>query len=69
MIAVCRDDHLAHHDACAVPSPGVVAMVRQVRDLGIRTALVTSKIRGSAEHGIRRLGLEARSVASSAPTR
>jgi len=59
MIAVCRDDNLAHHDARAIPFPGVVAMVRQVQDLGFRTALVTSKIRDSAERGIRLLGLEA----------
>jgi phosphoglycolate phosphatase-like HAD superfamily hydrolase len=34
-------------------------MVREVRDLGFRTALVTSKIRDSAGHGLRLLGLEA----------
>jgi pyrophosphatase PpaX len=41
-----------------VAFPGVVQMVREVRGLGLGTAVVTSKIRHSAERGLRVLGLE-----------
>ena len=58
MIAVYRDYNLAHHDARVVPFPGVVSMVREVKGLGLGTALVTSKIRDSALRGMTVLGLE-----------
>jgi pyrophosphatase PpaX len=59
MIAVYREYNLRHHDARAVPFPGVASMVNSARGLGFRTALVTSKLRDSACRGIRLLGLEA----------
>jgi pyrophosphatase PpaX len=58
MVAVYRGYNLTHHDARAVPFPGVVAMVHAVRARGLGTAVVTSKIRDSAERGVRVLGLE-----------
>jgi pyrophosphatase PpaX len=58
LIETYRDYNLANHDDSVSAYPGVVAMVRRIRAAGRRTGLVTSKLRGGAERGLRTLGLE-----------
>ncbi len=58
MIATYRDYNLAHHDARVLPYPGIVDMVREVRQAGFRTGLVTSKNRTGALRGLRLCGLD-----------
>jgi pyrophosphatase PpaX len=57
MIATYRDYNLSNHDRAVRPYPGVVELVRRLRDDGLRTGLVTSKQRTGAERGLRSLGL------------
>jgi len=45
------------HDEHARPFPGIVEMLRTLRERGARLAIVTGKGRGSADISIRRLGL------------
>lgn len=57
MIATYREYNIANHDRMVRPYPGVVDVVRRLRDDGLRTGLVTSKQRSGAERGLRLLGL------------
>jgi len=56
-IATYREYNLANHDARVTAYPGVVEMVRRIRDAGHRTALVTSKNRYGADRGLTLVGL------------
>lgn len=56
-IATYREYNLANHDARVTAYPGVVDMVRRIREAGHRTALVTSKNRYGAERGLNLVGL------------
>lgn len=56
-IATYREYNLANHDARVSAYPGVVEMVRRIREAGHRTALVTSKNRYGAERGLTLVGL------------
>lgn len=58
MIATYRDYNLAHHDSRVLPYPGIVDMVRAVRQAGFLTGLVTSKNRSGALRGLRLCGLD-----------
>jgi len=58
MIATYRDYNLAHHDTRILPYPGIVEMVRSVRQAGLLTGLVTSKNRTGALRGLRLCGLD-----------
>ena len=58
MIATYRDYNLAHHDTRILPYPGIVEMVRSVRQAGLLTGLVTSKNRAGALRGLRLCGLD-----------
>ena len=58
MIATYRDYNLAHHDTRVLPYPGIVEMVRTVRQAGLLTGLVTSKNRSGALRGLRLCGLD-----------
>lgn len=58
LVATYREYNLLNHDASVSAYPGVVEMVTAVRTRGLRTALVTSKNRGGAERGLRRIGLD-----------
>lgn len=58
LIDTYREYNLSHHDAMVTAYPGVVDMVRQVRNAGLRTGLVTSKNRPGALRGLRLVGLE-----------
>ena len=57
MIATYREYNLKHHDAMVQAYPGVVEMVRTIRDAGFRTGVVTSKNRPGALRGLRLIGL------------
>ena len=59
MVATYREYNLAHHDTMVTPYPGVVEMVRRIKQAGLRTGLVTSKNRPGALRGLRLIGLEA----------
>lgn len=56
-IATYREYNLANHDARVTAYPGVVDMVRRIREAGHRTALVTSKNRYGADRGLTLVGL------------
>ena len=58
MIATYREYNLSHHDAMVTAYPGVVEMVRAIRQSGLRTGVVTSKNRPGALRGLQRIGLE-----------
>jgi len=58
LIDTYREYNLSHHDTMVTAYPGVVAMVRQIRNSGFRTGLVTSKNRPGALRGLRLVGLE-----------
>jgi len=51
--------NLAHHDALVRPYDGIVDAVEKLKAAGKRLALVTSKVRGGAERGLRVAGLDA----------
>lgn len=57
-IATYREYNLTHHDARITAYPGAVAMVRALRDHGLRTGLVTSKNRAGAMRGLTLVGLD-----------
>jgi pyrophosphatase PpaX len=57
MIATYREYNLTHHDGMVTAYPGVVEMVRAIRQAGLRTGLVTSKNKPGAERGLRLVGL------------
>lgn len=52
MIATYREFNLARHDAWVRPYPGVIDAIRQLRDNGTGTGLVTSKNRNGALRGL-----------------
>ncbi len=56
-IATYREYNLTNHDSRVTAYPGVVDVVRRIRDAGYRTALVTSKNRQGAERGLALVGL------------
>jgi len=58
MIGTYREYNLAHHDSRVTAYPGVVEMVRALRQAGYRTGLVTSKNTPGAMRGLRLIGLE-----------
>jgi pyrophosphatase PpaX len=58
LIATYREYNLTHHDGMVTAYPGVVAMVRAVRQAGYRTGLVTSKNKPGAERGLKLVGLD-----------
>lgn len=58
LVATYREYNLTHHDANVSAYPGVVGMVRAIRDGGYRTGLVTSKNTSGAERGLRVVGLD-----------
>jgi pyrophosphatase PpaX len=51
--------NLEHHDALVRPYDGIVSAVEKLQAHGKRLALVTSKVRGGAERGLRVAGLTA----------
>lgn len=57
MIATYREYNLTHHAGMVTAYPGVVQMVRAIRQAGLRTGLVTSKNKPGAERGLRLVGL------------
>jgi pyrophosphatase PpaX len=57
LIATYREHNIANHDRAVSAYPDVVDVVREVRALGARTGLVTSKQRTGADRGLRFLGL------------
>jgi len=58
MLATYIDYNLEHHDSMAKPFPGVVEVVRTLRQRGAKLALVTSKMSRGANRGLQLLGLE-----------
>lgn len=58
MVATYREFNLAHHDARVSPYPGVVNVVRSLRQRSLRVGLVTSKNTAGARRGLRLVGLE-----------
>ena len=58
LIATYREYNLKHHDRMVTVYPGVVQVVRALRDGGIATGLVTSKNRAGALRGLTLVQLE-----------
>lgn len=58
LVATYREYNLRNHDAQIAPYPGVPPMVRAIREAGLRTALVTSKMHAGALRGLEVTGLE-----------
>lgn len=58
LVATYREFNLANHDAMAAAYPGVVDVLRQVRQRGIRFGLVTSKNQYGARLGLKLMGIE-----------
>lgn len=58
LIATYREYNLKHHDRMVTVYPGVVAVVRALKDEGISTGLVTSKNRSGALRGLTLAQLE-----------
>jgi pyrophosphatase PpaX len=59
LIATYREYNLTHHDRMVTVYPGVVDVVRVLKDDGITTGLVTSKNRAGAVRGLTLARLEA----------
>ena len=59
LIATYREYNLKHHDRMVTVYPGVVAVVRALKENGITTGLVTSKNRAGAVRGLTLVQLEA----------
>jgi pyrophosphatase PpaX len=59
LIATYREYNLTHHDRMVTVYPGVVDVVRALKDDGITTGLVTSKNRAGAVRGLTLAQLEA----------
>ena len=53
-----REHNRAAHDGMVTVFEGVEAMLTEIRERGIRTAIVTSKMRDAVERGLRLGGLE-----------
>jgi pyrophosphatase PpaX len=58
LIATYREYNLKHHDRMVTVYPGVVPVVRALKDDGIATGLVTSKNRAGAVRGLTLVQLE-----------
>jgi pyrophosphatase PpaX len=58
LVETYRAYNLANHDRMITPYPGVVDLVRTVRNTGLHTGVVTSKNREGAERGLRLVGLK-----------
>ncbi len=58
LIATYREYNLKHHDQMVRVYPGVVEAVREIREAGVRTGLVTSKNRRGALRGLTLVRLE-----------
>jgi pyrophosphatase PpaX len=58
LIATYREYNLKHHDRMVTVYPGVVAVVRELKQDGIATGLVTSKNRSGALRGLALAQLE-----------
>lgn len=58
MIETYRDYNVSNHDRRVRAYPGAVEAVRAVRAAGLRTGLVTSKMRSGADRGLRFLQLD-----------
>jgi len=58
LIATYREYNLKHHDRMVTVYPGVVDVVRQLKEDGIATGLVTSKNRSGAVRGLALAQLE-----------
>ena len=58
LIATYREYNLKHHDRMVTVYPGVVAVVRELKQYGIATGLVTSKNRSGALRGLALAQLE-----------
>ena len=52
LIATYREYNLKHHDSMVTVYPGVVDVVRELKQVGIGTGLVTSKNRSGAVRGL-----------------
>jgi pyrophosphatase PpaX len=59
LIATYREYNLKHHDRMVTVYPGVVEVVRTLKDRGLATGLVTSKNRSGALRGLTLAQLEA----------
>jgi pyrophosphatase PpaX len=59
LIATYREYNLKHHDRMVTVYPGVVEVVRALKDRGLATGLVTSKNRSGALRGLTLAQLEA----------
>ena len=57
LIATYREYNLAHHDRMVTIYPGVLEAMREVKEGGARTGLVTSKNQQGALRGLRLVGL------------
>ncbi|MDH5674163.1 MAG: HAD-IA family hydrolase [Myxococcales bacterium] len=57
LVACYRDYNLVHHDAMVQPYPGVGAMLEGLQALGVRLAIVTSKVSELARRGLECCGL------------
>jgi pyrophosphatase PpaX len=57
LIATYREYNLEHHDRMVTVYPGVVEVVRAIREAGVSTGLVTSKNRNGALRGLGVAGL------------
>ncbi|HAX72220.1 MAG TPA: pyrophosphatase PpaX [Firmicutes bacterium] len=51
MIQTYREFNMKHHDEMVVIFPGVIEMLKQLHDMGLKLAIVTSKKRDIAIHG------------------
>lgn len=58
MVATYREYNLANHDALVKPYEGIVEEVRELKRVGRRLGLVTSKMRSGAIRGLQVSGLE-----------
>jgi pyrophosphatase PpaX len=58
MVATYREHNLAHHDGMVREYPGVRPAVQRLHARGVRLGVVTSKLRGGAERGLRRCGFD-----------
>jgi pyrophosphatase PpaX len=57
MISTYRQHNRTHHDRLVTPYPGVHEVIAVLADRGARLAIVTSKNRAAAEHGLRHCAL------------
>jgi pyrophosphatase PpaX len=57
LIATYREYNLEHHDRMVTVYPGIVEVVRAIREAGVSTGLVTSKNRNGALRGLGVAGL------------